>query len=147
MNHGLPVPVCLVDIIAVLLHLTVHGYQTLVVAACHTALISCGAAEIEHVPYMAGPDPRTLVQYLCHVLMIQSLISLAVVLACRIRSLVGDNALAAVLGYAKADIRVDFVEMIQPRAIILHLAAVPAKIVVVALQIGNAVHRTLDRSR
>ena len=93
---------------------------------------------------MGRPDPGPLVKYFGKVLMIERLIFLAVVLAGRIGAVVGDNALAAVLGNAQTDFRVNLVEIIQPGAVILHLAAVPAEVVVVALHIRNSVHGAVD---
>ena len=54
--------------------------------------------------------------------------------------MVGDDALTAVLGDADADVGVLGVELVQPGPVLLHLAAVPAEVVVVALHVGDLVH-------
>ena len=133
-------PVSLIDKVAVLLGLAVHGDEALVVAAAHAALVTGSAAEVEHVPDVGSPHPGTVLEDLCHVLVVQCLILLGVVLALRRVAVPVDDALAAVLGNADADVGVVGVELVQPGAVLLHLAAVPAEVVVVALQVGDVVH-------
>ena len=94
---------------------------------------------------MAGPDPRTFIQYFCHVFVVQRLIFFAVVLTCRVRSVVSDNAFASVLGKSQTDIRMDLVEVVKPGTIVLHFPAVPSKVVIVTLHVCDAVHRAFDR--
>src|SRR5699024_3874270 len=146
MNHRLFVPVCFINIVAVFLGLSVNSHQTLVVTSCHAAFVSCSTAEIEHVPDMAGPEPWTLVQNFCHMLMVQCLIFFTVILACRIWSVVSDNAFTAVFRNTYTDVRVNLMEVIKPWAVVFHLSAVPAKVVIVALYIGDAMHWAFYRS-
>ncbi len=146
MHHRLFVPVCLVDIIAVFLGFPVHGYQTFVVPSGYSAFISGRAAEVKHVPHMTGPEPGTLIQYFCHMFMIESLIFFAVILACGIGPMIGDNPFAAVFGNAHGNFRMLFVEIIKPGPVVLHFAAVPAEIVVIAFHIGNSMHRAVNGS-
>ena len=58
--------------------------------------------------------------------------------------MVSDDAFAAVLGQAQADFRVRLMEMVQPGAVVLHLPAVPAEIMVVALHVREPVHGAVD---
>ena len=94
---------------------------------------------------MGGPDPGASLKDLRHMLMVEGLVLLAVILALRVAAVPVHNALTAVLGHAKADVRVLGMEFIQPRAVVLNLAAVPPKVVVVAFHIGDVVHGTLGR--
>src|SRR5699024_2919204 len=123
MHHRFFVPVCFVDIIAVFLCLSVHGNKTFVITSCHTALITGRTSKVKHIPYMAGPDPGTLIQDFCHMFMVQCLIFFAVILACRIRSMIGNDSFTSVFGKSQTDIRMDLMEVVQPGTIILHLAA------------------------
>ena len=78
-------------------------------------------------------------------LMVQRLILLAVVLAGRIGAVIGDDALASVFGHAKADFRMNLMEVVKPGAVVLHLSAVPAKIMIIAFHVGDAVHGAVNR--
>ena len=140
MDHRLVVPVGFIDVVGVLLGLAVDGDQTLVVAAAHAALVPGRAAKVEHIPHVGGPHPGTLVKHLGQMLVIKSLVLLGIVLTGGLGAVVSNDALAAVLGDSDGDVGVLGVELVQPGAVLLHLAAVPAKIVVIALHIGDFVH-------
>ena len=144
-DHGQLGPVCLVDKVAVLLGLAVNGHQALVVAACNAALVAGSTAKVEHVPAVGSPHPGTILEHLSQMLVVQCLILLGVVLALGIVAVPVDDALGAVLGDADADVGVLGVELVQPGAVLLHLAAVPAEVVVVALYIGNVMHGAVNR--
>ena len=144
-HHRLLEPVCLIEVEALLAGLAVDGDQTLVVAAADAALVTGCAAEVEHIPDMGGPDPGAILKDLRHMLVIEGLVLLAVILALRVAAVPVHDALTAVFGHAKADVGVLGMELIQPRAVVLDLAAVPAKVVVVAFQIGDVVHGALGR--
>ena len=76
-------------------------------------------------------------------LVVQGLVFLAVIFALRVAAVPVHDALTAVLRYAKADVGMLRVELIQPRTVVLNFAAVPAKVVVVAFHVGDVVHRTI----
>ena len=143
MNHRLLGPVSLIEVEALLAGLAVNGDQTLVVASADAALVAGCAAEVKHIPDVGGPYPRTLLEDLCHMLVVQGLVFLAVILALRVAAVPVHDALTAVLGHAEADVGMLCVELIQPRTVVLDLAAVPAKVVVVAFHVGDVVHRTI----
>lgn len=60
--------------------------------------------------------------------------------------MVGDDALTAVLAHAQAQVGMNLVEVVQPRTIVLHPAAIPAEIVVVADNVSDVVHGAFHRS-
>ena len=92
---------------------------------------------------MAGPEPGPFIQHFCHMFMIKSLIFLAVVLAGRLRPMISDNSLAAILGNAHGNFRMFFMKPVKPGSVVLHLPAVPAKIVIIAFYIRNPVYRAV----
>ena len=146
MDHGLPGPVCLVNVITVLFDLPVQGHEPLVVPPGDTALVSGGRSEIKHVPHEAAPDPRTVHENSRHVLVIERLVIFGVVLDLRIPGMVGQNAFRSVLGDGKTAVRMRRVVPVQPGFVLLHAAAVPAEVMVVCLHVRDAVQAAVLRS-
>ena len=77
--------------------------------------------------------------------MVHRLIFLRIILAGRICTVIGENTFAAVLGKPQTDIGMFGVILVKPCFIVRVFAAVPAEVVIIALDICNAVHRTVDR--
>ncbi len=136
-------PERLVEIEGVLLDSAVQGDKSLVVPSGGAALVSGRAAEIEHVPDVGGPQIRPLHEDSCHVFVVFGLVALRVIPAFRFVRLPGDNALRPVFRQAQADIGVLFMKIIQPFFVFGVVSPVPAKIVIVAFQIGDPVEGTL----
>ena len=145
MYHRFFIPVCLINIVAVFFHFSVNGHKTFIVSSCYAAFVSGCTSEIKHVPDMAGPDPWTFFQHFCHMLMVQRLIFLTVVLACRVRTVIRDDSFTSILRQSKADFRMNFMEVVHPRTIVFHFPAIPSEIMVVAFHICNPMHWSFDR--
>lgn len=90
-------------------------------------------------------DPWTFFQHFCHMLMVQRLIFLTVVLACRVRTVIRDDSFTSILRQSKADFRMNFMEVVHPRTIVFHFPAIPSEIMVVAFHICNPMHWSFDR--
>lgn len=131
---------CLINIVAVFFHFSVNGHKTFIVSSCYAAFVSGCTSEIKHVPDMAGPDPWTFFQHFCHMLMVQRLIFLTVVLACRVRTVIRDDSFTSILRQSKADFRMNFMEVVHPRTIVFHFPAIPSEIMVVAFHIHIILH-------
>ena len=136
MDEGLVAEPCLVGIEGVLLVLAVDGDQALVVLAVFAALRPGIGTEVEHIPAMGGPDIGTGEQLLDQFFVVVGLVFLGVVTLCRIGG-VPVQCLTAVFADTDGDVGVFGVEIIQPGAVHIGLAAVPAEIVVVADKVGN----------
>ena len=127
---------CLVSVESVLLVLSVHRHQTLVILAVLAALSSCVGAKVEHIPNVRCPDILAGKELLDELLVIICLIFLGVVALLGV-ACVPVESLTAVLGNTDRDRGVCFVELIEPRTVHGRIAAVPAEIVVVGNNVGD----------
>src|SRR5699024_923378 len=114
MNKGFIRPVCLINVVGVFLHLSVQGYQALVISSFHAAFISGVAAEVKHVPDMSGPQIWSFVNDLGHMLMVLCLIFFCIVFAFWIICMPADDTLAAIVGNSQRSVRIHLMEFIQP---------------------------------
>ena len=142
-DERLAAPVRLVEIEGFLFDPAVHADKPLVVAPGGSAFISCRTAEIKHVPDMGGPEIGTFHEDFGHVLMIFRLIALGVVAAFRLIRLPCDDALRAVFRQTEADFGILPVKFIQPFFVFLIASAVPAKVVIIAFDVRDAVERAV----
>ena len=137
MHHRRGGPVGLVNVEGVLLDLAVVGHKALVVAALAAALVAGVGRKVEHVPHMGAPDIGAGREGLEHFVVVVCLVFLGVVVVFRLGGMPGQDGFGAVLRDADRAGGVLFVELIQPGAVFLHLAHVPAEVVVIAEHIGD----------
>ena len=127
---------CLVGIECVFLILSVDGDKALVVLAVFAAFCSCIGAEVEHIPNVGCPDVLAAKELLDELFVVVCLVFFGVVallwVAC-----VPVERFAAIFGAADRNARMHFVELIEPGAVHMGLAAVPTEVVVVGNNVGD----------
>ena len=108
------------------------------------ALVPSVGSKVEDVPYMGGPHPRTLLDHLQHVLMVDALVALGIVALFGSKRLVLRVGVCAVLAQADAPVWELGVVLVKEFVVLLQVAYIPAKIQVVAVHIRNLQKRTVD---
>ena len=133
----------LVRIERVLLVRAVERDQALVVLPVLTALVARVGAKVEHVPHVRRPEVRALADLPDQLLVVIRLVFLGVVALLRVGG-VPVERLAPVLADADGQIRPLAVEVVEPRAVHVRVAAVPAEVVVVGHHVRNGQVRRVD---
>ena len=144
MYKGLLAPIGFVEIEGVFFELAVKGDKALLVLAVLAALVPAIGSKIEHIPHMGGPQPRTVGDHFCHVLVVDALVALGVVALFRVAALVLGVGICAVLGQTDAAVRVIGMVLVKELIVLLQFSQIPAKIEVVAVHIGNFQNGAVD---
>ena len=137
MHERLLAPIGLVEIEGVFFQLAVKGDKSLLVLAVLAALIAAIGGKIKHIPHMGRPQPRTVGNHLCDMLMVNALVTLGVVALFRVAALVLGVCVCAVLRKADAAVRVIGMVLVKEFVVLLQFAQIPAEVEVVAVHIRD----------
>ena len=137
MHEGLLAPVGLVEIEGVFFQLAVKGDKTLLVFAVLAALVPAIGGKVEHIPHMGRPQPRTVGDHLCNMLVVNALIAFGVVALFRVAALILGVSICAILRKADAAVGVIGVVFVKELVVLLQFAQIPAKIEVVAVHVRD----------
>ena len=120
------------------------------VLAVFAALVAGIGAEVEHVPAVGGPDEFPGEELADQFLVVMGLVFLGIVALLGVGG-VPVQGLAAVFADAHAHVGVLLVELVEPGAVHVRVAAVPAEIVVEAAKVGDGqvfrVHGAVRKGR
>ena len=101
------------------------------------ALITAIGGKIKHIPHMGRPQPRTIGNHLCDMLVVNALVALSVVALFRMAALVLGVGIRAILRKADAAVRVISMIFVKKLVVLLQLAQIPAEVEVVAVHVRN----------
>ena len=101
------------------------------------ALIAAIGGKIKHIPHMGRPQPRTVGNHLCDMLMVNALVTLGVVALFRVAALILGVSICAILRKADAAVGVIGVVFVKELVVLLQFAQIPAKIEVVAVHVRD----------
>ena len=131
------VPGSLVQVESVLAQASVKGDQSLLIFAVLAAFVPAIGGEVEQVPYMGGPQIGPCFDHAQHMFMVQRLVFLGVIALFRMLAVEGRIGIGSIFGKADDPIRVFFVIRIEEFIGLLQFAQIPAKIKVVAVDVGD----------
>ena len=137
MHKRLLAPIGLVEIEGVFFELAVKGDKSLLVFAVLAALVAAIGGKIKHIPHMGRPQPRTVGNHLCDMLVVNALVALGIVALFRVAALVLGVGVCAVLRKADAAVRVISMIFVKELVVLLKVPQIPAEVEVVAVHIRD----------
>ena len=95
-----------------------------------SAFTSCIGSEVEHIPYIGGPDIRAGEECLDHFLVVVCLILFCVIALLRLRSMPVES-LAPILAAAYRSIGESLMKIIKPNCVVFYFSPIPTEVVVI----------------
>ena len=101
------------------------------------ALIASIGGKIKHIPHMGRPQPRTVGNHLCDMLVVNALVALGVVALFRVAALVLGVGVCTILRKADAAVREIGMVFVKELVVLLQFTQIPAEVEVVAVHIRD----------